>query len=217
MARQVDAAATRQRILTASGELMRRHGYAGTGIKAILAASAVPYGSLYYHFLGASRRWASRPSAGADGRTSSSSSRCCPRAPVCPTAVAAAFADAAELVASTDYADACPVATIAGEIASTSEPMRSAAAAALTWARARSVIWSAGVPRGGPVVAGAESVAGAPPSRARKRLSQPFEILDGDRQRGVAVAAERRGHLLAEVDAHAGLGVRSEREPVVHP
>jgi CO dehydrogenase flavoprotein C-terminal domain len=32
----------------------------------------------------------------------------------------------------------------------------------LTWARARSVIWSAGVPRGGPLVAGAESVAGAP-------------------------------------------------------
>jgi AcrR family transcriptional regulator len=50
MARQVDAAATRRRILTANGELMRRHGYAGTGIKAILAASAVPYGSLYYHF-----------------------------------------------------------------------------------------------------------------------------------------------------------------------
>ena len=52
MARTVDAAATRQRILTASGELMRRLGYAGTGIKAILTASGVPYGSLYYHFPG---------------------------------------------------------------------------------------------------------------------------------------------------------------------
>jgi Bacterial regulatory proteins, tetR family len=50
MARQVDAAATRRRILTASGELMRRHGYAGTGVTAILAASAVQYGSLYHHF-----------------------------------------------------------------------------------------------------------------------------------------------------------------------
>ena len=36
---------TRQRILDASGELFRRHGYAGTGIKAVLAAAiavAVP-------------------------------------------------------------------------------------------------------------------------------------------------------------------------------
>jgi hypothetical protein len=47
-----------------------------------------------------------------------------------PTAVREAFAGAAELVESTDYVDACPVATIAGEIASTSEPMREAAAAA---------------------------------------------------------------------------------------
>ena len=37
---------TRDRILESSGELFRRQGYAGTGIKAILTASDAPYGSL---------------------------------------------------------------------------------------------------------------------------------------------------------------------------
>jgi hypothetical protein len=38
-------------------------------------------------------------------------------------------------------------------------------------------------------------------------------MLDGDRQRGVALAAERRRHLLAEVDAHAGVSPSSFIEP----
>jgi AcrR family transcriptional regulator len=43
---------TRTRILDASGELFRRRGYSGTGLKAILAASDAAYGSLYYFFPG---------------------------------------------------------------------------------------------------------------------------------------------------------------------
>jgi AcrR family transcriptional regulator len=128
--RQVDAAATRQRILTASGELMRRHGYAGTGIKAILAASAVPYGSLYYHFPGGKEEVGVETIRRGGQAYRELVETLLPPGADLPTAVAAAFADAAELVASTDYADACPVATIAGEIASTSERMRCAAAAA---------------------------------------------------------------------------------------
>ena len=54
-----------------------------------------------------------------------------------------------------------------------------------------------------------------PASAAGKRLRQPFDILDGDRQRGVPSAPEWRRYLLAEVDTHAGVGVRSEREAVV--
>jgi AcrR family transcriptional regulator len=130
MPRQVDAAATRRRILTASGELMRRHGYAGTGIKAILAASGVPYGSLYYHFPGGKEEvGVATLRQGGEAYLALVDALLPPGADL-PTAVREAFAGAAELVASTDYVDACPVATIAGEIASTSEPMREAAAAA---------------------------------------------------------------------------------------
>ena len=43
---------TRERIVAASSELFRHRGYAGTGLKAILAASRAPYGSLYHFFPG---------------------------------------------------------------------------------------------------------------------------------------------------------------------
>ena len=40
------AGKTRERILDASGELFRRQGYMGTGVKAILAEAGAPFGSL---------------------------------------------------------------------------------------------------------------------------------------------------------------------------
>src|ERR1700712_614003 len=43
---------TRDRILQASGELFRRQGYAGTGVKQILTEAAAPFGSLYHFFPG---------------------------------------------------------------------------------------------------------------------------------------------------------------------
>ena len=121
---------TRQRLITAAAELFRRQGYAATGIKAILTAAGAPYGSLYHFFPGgkaelgravieegglAYRHWSSRSST----TTSIRSTR--PRQ---------FFAGGAELLESTGFADACPIATIAGEVADTHEPMRVAAAAA---------------------------------------------------------------------------------------
>ncbi|MEJ7722167.1 MAG: helix-turn-helix domain-containing protein [Ilumatobacteraceae bacterium] len=38
--------------MAASLEQMRRNGYAGTGVKAILVAAEAPFGSLYHHFPG---------------------------------------------------------------------------------------------------------------------------------------------------------------------
>jgi AcrR family transcriptional regulator len=90
----------------------------------------VPYGSLYYHFPGG------KEEVGVETiRQGGQAYRALVEAYFPPgadllAATAAFFAEGAELVVSTDYADACPVATIAGEIATTSEPMRSAAAEA---------------------------------------------------------------------------------------
>ena len=53
------------------------------------------------------------------------------------------------------------------------------------------------------------------PDRQGASAHQPIEVLDGDRQRGVPLAAERRRHLVAEVDADPAVGVRSEGEAVV--
>ncbi len=41
---------TRDRLLEATAELLGRHGYQGTGVNAVLAASGTPNGSLYHHF-----------------------------------------------------------------------------------------------------------------------------------------------------------------------
>src|ERR1700733_6777080 len=43
---------TRERIVGASAELMRRQGYNATGIKQIIAAAQAPFGSIYHHFPG---------------------------------------------------------------------------------------------------------------------------------------------------------------------
>ena len=43
---------TKDRLLDASGELFRRQGYTGTGVKQILTEASAPFGSLYHHFPG---------------------------------------------------------------------------------------------------------------------------------------------------------------------
>ena len=44
--------ATKDRILDATADLFRRHGYTGTGLKQIVAKANAPFGSVYHHFPG---------------------------------------------------------------------------------------------------------------------------------------------------------------------
>lgn len=119
---------TRQRIVNASAELFRRQGYTGTGLKQIVVEAEAPFGSLYHFFpggkqeLGAEvirlagqffeRLWYAFFEPAAD-----------PAA-----AVEAFFAGAAQTLIDTDFADACPIATVALEVASTNEMLRQATA-----------------------------------------------------------------------------------------
>lgn len=121
---------TRDRLVDASAELFRRQGYAATGLKAVLAASGVPYGSLYHFFPGGKQELgvAALRSGGI----------------IYKELVEAFFAEGVDVVAATqgffegaagvvemtDFADACPIATVALEVANTSEPLREAAAEA---------------------------------------------------------------------------------------
>jgi AcrR family transcriptional regulator len=120
----------KERILTAAAELFRRQGYAATGIKAILQASDTPYGSLYHFFPGGKQEVgvAVIEAQGATYRQLVESIYRLDDDVV--EATLEAFAGAADLVEQTDFADACPIATLALEVASTDEPMRQAAAAA---------------------------------------------------------------------------------------
>jgi TetR/AcrR family transcriptional repressor of lmrAB and yxaGH operons len=121
---------TRQRLVTAAAELFRRQGYAATGIKAILNAAGAPYGSLY-HFFPGGKAELGRAVIDEGGAAYLALVEDFFRDDVDPVeATTAFFEGGAELLESTGFADACPIATLAGEIADTHEPMRAAAASA---------------------------------------------------------------------------------------
>ncbi|MFT3863720.1 MAG: TetR/AcrR family transcriptional regulator [Solirubrobacterales bacterium] len=120
---------TRDRILFATAELFRRQGYHGTGLKQIVAEADAPFGSLYHHYPGGKTELGERviESAGAffqalvtavydDERSTEDSIR-------------AVFTGAAATLEATDYEDACPIATVALEVASTDDRLRAATAA----------------------------------------------------------------------------------------
>jgi AcrR family transcriptional regulator len=122
------AMATRERILQTSAELFRRQGFAGTGVKQIVAEASAPFGSIYHFFPGGKEQLGEeviRSSGALYGQLIDLFYT--PDAdPVAATRDF--FAAAAETLRQTDYADACPIATVALEVSSTSEPMREACA-----------------------------------------------------------------------------------------
>jgi AcrR family transcriptional regulator len=121
---------TRQRLVTAAAELLRRQGYAATGIKAILTAAGAPYGSLY-HFFPGGKAELGRAVIEEGGVAYRELVEAFYRDDVDSVdATRELFEGGADLLESTGFADACPIATIAGEIADTHEAMRAAAAAA---------------------------------------------------------------------------------------
>jgi AcrR family transcriptional regulator len=121
-------ATTRDRIVERSAELFRRQGFASTGVKQIVAEASAPFGSLYHFFPGGKEQLGEeviRWSGAIYGRLIDEFFL--PGAdPVAATRDF--FAAAAETLRQTDYADACPIATVALEVSSTNEPMRQACA-----------------------------------------------------------------------------------------
>ncbi|QFG20007.1 TetR/AcrR family transcriptional regulator [Actinomadura sp. WMMB 499] len=119
---------TRNRIREAAGTLFRRNGYPGTGLKAIAAASEAPFGSIYHFFPGGKEQLAEETirTSGPEYMRMVLALLDSVDDPV--EAVGNAFEVAAANLAATDYADACPIATIALEVASTNEVLRVATA-----------------------------------------------------------------------------------------
>lgn len=117
---------TRERIVDAAVDLLRIHGYPATGIKQVVDAAGVPNGSVYHFFPGGKQELAAEAveRAGAfyealvlgvfDGEDD------------VVAGTRAVFDGAAELLVDTGYADACPIATVALEVASTNDVLRAA-------------------------------------------------------------------------------------------
>jgi AcrR family transcriptional regulator len=119
---------TRERIVDASAELMRRQGYSATGVKQIVTEAKAPFGSLYHFFPGGKEQLGAEAIRVSGALYEQLIPIVFDPAPDLPSAVRAFFAGAAEHLRETDYEDACPIATVALEVSSSSETMREACA-----------------------------------------------------------------------------------------
>lgn len=158
-------AGTKDRIMDSSAELFRRQGYAGTGIKQILAAANAPFGSLYHFFPGGKEQLGAETIRSSGALYMQLFVTIAAQAPDVPTAVGAFFSGAAETLVETDYADACPIATVALEVASTNEQLRQASADVFE-------SWIAGA-------AQYFAAAGIEPERARELALSMLCLLEG--------------------------------------
>ena len=119
---------TKMRILDATAELFMRYGYTGTGLKQIVADANAPFGSLYHHFPGGKQELGVEVIHRSGAMYLELVTAVFDAAPDIVYGVRDCFDGAAEVLRATDYADACPIETVALEVASTNEPLRQATA-----------------------------------------------------------------------------------------
>jgi AcrR family transcriptional regulator len=120
---------TRDRILFATAELFRRQGYNGTGLKQVVAEADAPFGSLYHHFPGGKTELAEEVIGAAGAFFQALVTAVYDEEASTEDSVRAVFAGAAATLEATDYEDACPIATVALEVAGTDDRLRAATAA----------------------------------------------------------------------------------------
>jgi AcrR family transcriptional regulator len=140
---------TKERIMEASADLFRRNGFTGTGLKQIVDTARAPFGSLYHFFPGGKEQLGAEVIRWSGQVYEQLIAAIFDPAPDVAAAVEMFFTGAAETLRQTDYADACPIATIALEVASTSETLRKATAEVFeSWISAAAERFArAGVPR----------------------------------------------------------------------
>jgi AcrR family transcriptional regulator len=126
------ARTTRESILTAAAELMRRKGYGAVGMKDVVAASGAPIGSLYHHFPGGKAQIAREALINAGTAYGLLIPTLVDPHDDLGEAVASVFAQAAVDMAETGFANMCPVASVAAEVADTIEELRDATARVFT-------------------------------------------------------------------------------------
>lgn len=117
---------TRDRIVDAAADLFRLHGYAGTGMKQVVTAAGAPFGSVYHFFPGGKQELAAAAIERAGTFYGDLVLAVLDAEDDVVAGTRAVFDGAAEVLVETGYADACPVATVGLEVASTNEELRAA-------------------------------------------------------------------------------------------
>ena len=119
---------TRERILDATSQLFRLQGYAGTAMKQVVDAAGAPFGSVYHFFPGGKEQLAVEAIERAGKGYEDIVLLVFDAEPDVIAGTRAMFEGAGEVLRQSGYADACPIATVALEVASTNEPLRMATA-----------------------------------------------------------------------------------------
>jgi AcrR family transcriptional regulator len=193
-----DQPGTRARLVESAAALFKRYGYAATGVKAVLAAAGAPYGSLYHFFPGGKEQLGIAAVAhnGALGRARIDSEF--PLGTDVVEAAAAAFVAAAAEVEATGYTDACPIALVALEVASSDEPMRMAAASAFeSWLE---------------VLEQRLTAAGIRSDRARDLAVELFCLMEGARLLALTTRSSAPLHIVGRAAADAvAAGLAADR------
>jgi AcrR family transcriptional regulator len=159
------AASTRDRIMETTAELFRRHGYTGTGMKQIVEAANAPFGSLYHHFPGGKEELGEEVIRSSGAMYYELWEMIAAQAPDVVGATADFFSGAAAVLEATDYVDACPIETVALEVASTNDRLRRATAEVFE-------SWIAGI-------SSHLEAAGMEPARARAVGIEVINALEG--------------------------------------
>jgi AcrR family transcriptional regulator len=119
---------TRERILEVTAELFRRYGYNGSGLKQIVGNANATFGSVYHFFPGGKEQLGVEVVRRSGQMYLELAETILDGAPDVATGVRDFFLGAAEVLRQTDYIDACPIETVALEVASCNEPLRQATA-----------------------------------------------------------------------------------------
>ena len=200
---------TKERIMGVSAELFRRNGFTGTGLKEIVTSANAPFGSLYHFFPGGKDQLAAEVIRSSGATYLKLIEAVFDPAPNVVTAVKNFFAGAAETLRATDFADACPIATIALEVASTNETLRKATADVFeSWIGATADRFTAaGIPTGASrelAMSTLASLEGAFVLSRSLRSTKPLEVA------GTTASAAVRAALSARVSKRSGSARRTE-------
>jgi len=119
---------TKERLVSAGVSLFTRQGLTATGVKQILDTADARFSSLYHHFPGGKDELAAEVIARSGADYQHLVEQVWDSQADAVSGVREVFDGAADVLEASDYADVCPIATIALEVAGTNEELRLATA-----------------------------------------------------------------------------------------
>jgi TetR/AcrR family transcriptional regulator, lmrAB and yxaGH operons repressor len=118
---------TRDAFIASTGRLLRRQGYAATGLNEIVGASGAPRGSLYFHFPGGKEQLAAAAMERAGEELRGAIAAVIASRPRAAESLGVLIDGLGTGLAASGFRDGCPIATVTLEAAGASETVRLAA------------------------------------------------------------------------------------------